>query len=190
MTSPDDGEPQVPSPDTGDKQAGKQPPRHVASGTDIVWGPPPRPGDPPFGAPQQFGGRGMPRVRWSPGTDQAAGGPINRGGVIALVFGITGLFLVILPPIGVLFGVFAIRAGLRARRRAAVTHGVAPGSGAGILTGIAAIIASSLVMIVALVFIGELRDYQDCMSGANTNAAERDCRDRLNEDIRRRVGLT
>jgi hypothetical protein len=162
----------------------------VAGDESIVWGPPARPDDPPFGAPQATRAAGSWGAR-SPlsGAARAAPDAVDRGGVIALMLGVAGIFFVIFPPLGLAFGILSIRAAVRARRRAAADGIVAPGAGAGLATGIAATIASTIVMIVAVLFFSELRDYQDCMAGANTNTAEDDCRDQLNTAIERRLGI-
>lgn len=166
MTGQPDRDPWAPPAEPGPEE-----PRPV-----VAWGPPPTPGAPPFGSPQ-------PQGRGSFGAARPASGAVERGGVWALFLGIGGLLMVIFPPGGILFGALAIRAGVKARRRATASHGAAPGAALGIGTGIAAIVASCAVLTVVIIFFDELRTYQDCMSGANTRVAEERCWSTLTDEL-------
>jgi ABC-type amino acid transport system permease subunit len=97
-------------------------------------------------------------------------GNLRRGVVVAVVT--------------LLFGVLAIWLGVRARRRAQRSGTARPrGATGGIVLGGFGLAFSMLWLLVLAVFWPQLSTYYNCMSGANTVAAQQACHTQLNNSI-------
>jgi ABC-type amino acid transport system permease subunit len=97
-------------------------------------------------------------------------GNLRRGVVVAIVT--------------LLFGVLAIWLGVRARRRAQRSGTARPrGATGGIVLGGFGLAFSMLWLLVLAVFWPQLSTYYNCMSGANTVAAQQACHTQLNNSI-------
>jgi hypothetical protein len=154
-------------------------------------GQPGRPGQP--GQPGQPGRPGQPGQPGRPGRPGQPGQPgaeqVRRGvvaGRLALVAGLSGLLMSVLPPVGLVLDALAISIAVRARRITRA-HGVAaPGAVTGAILGLAGL---ALVTTVLAVLWNESRAYEVCIGGANTEIAKQNCRDQLVDDIERRFGV-
>ena len=83
-----------------------------------------------------------------------------------------------------LFGVVAIWLGIRARRRAQRSGTARPrGATSGIVLGGFGLAISMLWLLVLAVFWPQLSTYYNCMSGANTVAAQQACHTQLTNSI-------
>jgi ABC-type amino acid transport system permease subunit len=97
-------------------------------------------------------------------------GNLRRGVVVAVVT--------------LLFGVLAIWLGVRARRRAQRSGTARPrGATGGIVLGGFGLAFSMLWLLVLAVFWPQLSTYYNCMSGANTVAAQQACHTQLTNSI-------
>ena len=97
-------------------------------------------------------------------------GNLRRGVVVAVVT--------------LLFGVVAIWLGVRARRQAQRNGTARPrGATSGIVLGGFGLAFSMLWLLVLAVFWPQLSTYYNCMSGANTVAAQQACHTQLNNSI-------
>jgi hypothetical protein len=171
-----------------------------SAGTPGAGGPTPtsdRPGWPPAGptsAPPPGGSE-------PPSADQLE--RARKQGRFALLFGIGGLLAsLFLFPIGLSLGVagivfFLIGPGLGiagivfgvlARRVGRSSRVVVAGAVPGLALGIVATVFASLLSVVVVVFWNEAVDYQECMSGANTQTARDGCQQEVEQRIRERMG--
>ncbi|WP_067454356.1 hypothetical protein [Actinomadura macra] len=104
--------------------------------------------------------------------------PVERTGMRALWLGglalLTALFFY---PLGFVLGIASLVVGIRAQRLAKQARGVAPGATAGIVLG-AIGLAISLIAIAGTAYLApEVNGYQKCISGSNTNADQKACRE-------------
>lgn len=119
---------------------------------------------------------------WAPertaDTGPTGRGPVERTGWRALWLGAGALLLAIFfYPLGLVTGLAALITGIRAKRRARRQQGIAPGAVAGIVMGSIGLFFSSLSLGLTLVIAPELRGYDRCVSGANTNTDKQTCQD-------------
>lgn len=124
---------------------------------------------------------------------QTPGGKEERGGRIAIVLALPGVFLsVVFFPLGLALDVAAIVLGARALRRVKRNqgvHGKAPGAIPGIVIGaVGAVLATIMITLLAF-FWTEVRAYQECMSGANTLSSQETCMTKFEHAIQDRLGL-
>lgn len=143
----------VPDPYAPPKPAAGQPPRPPAPAPR-----PPRPARPPR----------------SPGGD-----PLAAESRLAWYTGLGALLLTVpSAPAGAALGVAAAVLGVRARRRARRDGRTAPGALAGLLAGL---LAASLAagQLAAYRFLPPVRQYVECLAGANTELAKQDCQRQL-----------
>lgn len=126
--------------------------------------------------------------------------PVERGGLLALFLGLAGIVLALemmslivqAPPLVVLApiaGIAAIVLGIRARRRARANARRAPGSVGGITFGIIGLVFSALLLTSLSLFWNEFSTYRDCISGANTIAAQKSCRQTFVNQLSKRSGV-
>lgn len=114
----------------------------------------------------------------------------NRGRY-ALALGLAALLAsVIAFPLGPILGIAAIVLGVLTRRTARTAQVDAPGAKPGIVLGIVATAFSTILLATMLVFWSEVTEYQQCMSGANTQTARETCQEQLVERITERVAPT
>lgn len=150
--------------------------------------PPPLPSSPvewdrPYGAPLKPAGPAGPR-RPTPR------GPEIPGGRAALFLGLAGLVLsVVVFPVGLVLDISAIILGARARKRAAAAGGHAPGATGAVIAGTVGAAFAAGVLTFLAVFWTEFRDYQECLSGANTEIARERCHSVFRSDVEDRFGL-
>lgn len=111
----------------------------------------------------------------------------NRGRY-ALALGLAGLLAAFIAfPLGPILGVAAIVLGVLARRAARDAWTTVPGAKAGIVLGIVATALSTIVIVTMVVFWDEAMEYQECISGANTQTAREACYERLMERLTERL---
>ncbi len=107
----------------------------------------------------------------------------------ALVLGIAGLLASVAAfPLGLALGIAAIVLGLRARRAGASNRMVVPGATPGLVLGAVATVFAGILTVTAVVFWDEVVEYQQCLSGANTQTARDGCQRHLENRIMDRVG--
>lgn len=149
----------------------EQPP----AGQPPIWGQPSR-SHPPGGVP--------------PPVDPIDVARAVRFGRLAVFNAVVGLFFsFVFFPIGIIFDVVAIVLGIKARR-AAVLAGRGEGAGVfAVVVGSIGVALATVLATVLAVFWTEMQTYWDCTSGANTNTAQSQCNEVLEEDILRRLGL-
>jgi len=140
-------------------------------------GPPrgPQPGPPPSATPEQL----------------ALAGRLSRLALLSAVTAplVTLLSLPYTAVLGLGFGILAIVLGARARRAAVMARRSEAGGVVAVVLGSVGTAFIAVVIACYLVFWGEVRTYEDCMSGANTKQAESACSEGLIDDARQRVGL-
>jgi hypothetical protein len=105
--------------------------------------------------------------------------------LVGLAFGLgnlrRGVFVAVVT---LLFGAMAIWLGVRARRRARRSGTARPrGATSGIVLGGFGLAFSMLWLLVLAVFWPQLSTYYNCMSGANTVAAQQACHTQLTNSI-------
>jgi FtsH-binding integral membrane protein len=115
----------------------------------------------------------------------------NGLGVAALVLGIISLlFMIFLPPIGVVLGILALIFGIigvrRARRGEATNRGQAL---AGAITGGIGLVASVVILTVVGIFISthhtQINQYTQCLQNAHTQHARDVCNQQFRNSINR-----
>jgi len=115
---------------------------------------------------------------------------LTSRGRLAIFLGLAGLVCVtsvFALPLGLGLGIAAIVVGARARKRGQQAHQAVPGAMTGIVLGIVSSVFASLLIVSAAVFWEELVEYQDCVSGANTNTAREACQREFEERLVERV---
>ncbi|TDD61852.1 hypothetical protein [Actinomadura rubrisoli] len=104
-------------------------------------------------------------------------GPASPTGWRALWLGAFALLTAIFfYPLGLVLGVAALVLGIRARRAARRTSGVAPGATAGIVLGSAGLAVSALAIGLTAFLWPEMSGYQECLGNANTHSDKQSCR--------------
>jgi hypothetical protein len=89
---------------------------------------------------------------------------------------------------GAAFGIGAIVLGIRERRASSRAGRTEAGGIVAIVLGSMGIALVSVIGAFYAVFWDQLSNYQDCLGGANTIAAENDCREQLESEVMRRLG--
>lgn len=129
-------------------------------------------------------------------ADPQHGGPvgpeerhrIRTRGRVALVFGIGSIvFSILFFPLGLVLGIVAIVLALLARRAGGRVALHVPGTSLSLVLGILAAVFSSVVLIIAGIFWNEIERYQECVSGANTNAAQTRCLNDFQDTVTDRI---
>jgi hypothetical protein len=149
-----------------------------------VWDKPPHP---PFGTRASWGG--LPRP---PQGDEQTREAALVSGRRALIAGLWAIFFTLFfPPVGFVLGVVAVGQGVRAlqtAKRAAQPAGQAagpvPGAVSGIVAGTLSVVLCLAVLAFGIVNREPLERYSECMRGANTLAAEEECRSQLPDSIK------
>jgi hypothetical protein len=117
-------------------------------------------------------------------------GEVERGGWRALWLGGGGVLLAIFfAPLGVITGIAALIVGVKARGRARRNHRAAPGAVGGIVLGTIGLIFSSFTLAMTAYLWQELSGYQQCLSGANTNADRQSCQHTFFPKIEQKLKL-
>jgi hypothetical protein len=109
---------------------------------------------------------------------------VNVYGRFALMLGIFGLLAsIFVPPLGIFAGGIAIGLGVAGRRRGRRAGRVVPGAGPGLILGVVAVAIGLVLSVVWAVFWNEIVDYQECVSGANTQTARQNCQTTFEKSI-------
>jgi hypothetical protein len=147
-----------------------------------------RPGDPhPGRAPDSAGARRPTRLPDQPDEPDLAA--LRRTRYLAMLSGIAAVLSVAFAPVGLALGVATLvvaylRRGDARRARLGSLSAAIPVAG-----GVFAVVVGG-ILTVALVLIGdELRDYQQCVQGANTRVAEERCQNELIDALDGRFNL-
>lgn len=133
-------------------------------------------------------------AEWPPGSGPAFGTrpppPSRSHATMVLVLGLLGLVLsLIVFPVGLALDVAAVVLGVRELRRAGREGRPTPGAAlVGLLAGVVGAVLALIVTAVVAVFYPQVRDYADCMSGANTVADQQQCRSEFERGVQRRFG--
>jgi hypothetical protein len=106
------------------------------------------------------------------------------------VLGIVGLVLsVLVAPAGLALDIAAIVLGVRELRRAGRERVATPGAAiAGLLAGTVGAVLALIITAAVVAFYPQVRDYTDCLSGANTVADQQQCRAEFERGVQRRFG--
>ncbi|RJL23644.1 hypothetical protein [Bailinhaonella thermotolerans] len=116
--------------------------------------------------------------------------PVETEGRRSLLLGVAGLVLtVVMLPVGLALDVLALLIGLRARRRARRDgHRLATARWAIVLAVIGLVIGIPALATQAYMW-NEVVAYNDCVTGANTIAAENACVDGLEKAFEKKFSL-
>ena len=117
-------------------------------------------------------------------------GTASRNGRRSLWLGVGALLLVFFAPLGIVVGTAALVIGVRARRDARRAGQPVPGGAVGgIVLGTIGLSISAFSMVVTAIAWNEIRDYQMCMNGANTQADQQECRNTYLPKMERKFHL-
>jgi len=94
----------------------------------------------------------------------------------------------LLFPAGLVLGVSALVLGILARRGVRRGGGRVPGARMGVVLGAVTVAFGVLVVVTAVVFWPQLREWQDCQAGANTHTSQTACREAFEERMYDRLG--
>lgn len=129
--------------------------------------------------PAQFGGPPAPRPALDP--DQVA--LLRRARRVTLLGALAAVAAVLLPPLGFIGGIVAIVLGARLVSPLRVKGVTLVGAVLPISSGAFALVVGGLLTALLVIAAPELRDFRDCMSGANTRLAEEACQEEFTQRI-------
>jgi hypothetical protein len=106
------------------------------------------------------------------------------------VLGLLGLVLsLVVFPVGLALDVAAVVVAIRELRRAGREGRPTPAAAlVGLLAGVVGAVLALIVTAVVAMFYPQVREYADCMSGANTVADQQQCRSAFEQGVQRRLG--
>lgn len=172
MTDPDAADPYAPPPE-GDRGGG----------------PPTRPPDHGSPWPARPSGPARPGPPSPPGPARPPG-PRLRSGRRALGLAVAGAVLLVpLLPAGLVLVAAGLIQGIRALRAAGREGGSAPGAIAAVIVGAVGSALGLGLLAGAVFLLPELRDYRECMSGANTEIARSQCWTQFESAYQRKLGV-
>ncbi|SDS48094.1 hypothetical protein [Actinopolymorpha singaporensis] len=137
------------------------------------------------GGPGGLGGPGgQPGGAHGPAESEDQRRQVNAYGRFALMLGIFGLLAsIFVPPLGIFAGGIAVWLGVAGRRRGRRAGRAVPGAGPGLVLGVVAVAIGLVLSVVWAVFWNEIVDYQECVSGANTQTARQNCQTTFEKSI-------
>lgn len=131
---------------------------------------------PPHDEPARGPGPGPGTPPHPPQLRQRAG-PVLGDGRRALVLAALGVLLLVpVLPAGAVLSLAGLVLGIRALRAAGAARGTAPGAVPAVVLGALGSAAAVVLLLAAAVLWPQIRDYRDCISGANTEIAKDVCR--------------